>query len=117
MLAATSSLSGTFLTCSNDVQIHCGRARGLMHRVKADQAQGFGQALPLPQVGQRRRQNESLDHVEVLGLLLAVGDKIFHETLSMKAPNVLSEFWPGGKVDREIGIRGLAGLGIQMVRP
>src|SRR5277367_5949927 len=24
-LAATSSLSGTFLTCSNEVQIHCGR--------------------------------------------------------------------------------------------
>ena len=51
----------------------------------------------------------------------SLSDKIFHDTFSMKAPRSPSEFLssnsPSGKVNRRLGIAGLTGLGIQMIRP
>ena len=60
-------------------------------------------------------QNELLHHVEVFALISS-GTRIFQATLSMKAPNVPSEFWPGGKsIERPELAALMSGLGVQMV--
>jgi hypothetical protein len=63
--------------------------RGLMHRMKADQAQGFRQARPrcVRPVRVRGIRTRASTMWKILASF-SVSDRIFHDTFSMKAPSV-----------------------------
>ncbi len=87
-----------------------------MNRVKADQAQSLVQAFRSAFGSSGGGINTRASTMWKFFAWISAGDRIFHETLSMKAPNAVY-VWilAGRKVDREIGIGGLSGFGGQMM--
>src|ERR1700732_1037513 len=96
LFAATSSLSGTFLTCSNEVQIHWGRLAVLCTAWKPISPRVSGRHGRFT-FGSPGGIKTSAFTIWKFFALISLGPRIFQETLSIKAPSVPSAFWPGGK--------------------
>src|SRR6202030_3795092 len=85
-LAATSSLSGTFLACSNEVQIHCGRLAVLCTAWKPISPSVSGRHGRFDFGSPGGLNNSALTWCKV-SRLGSSGPRILQETLSMKAPS------------------------------
>src|SRR5580700_10899008 len=86
VLAATSSLSGTFLACSNEVQIHCGRLAVLCTAWKPINPRVSGKHGRLVLGSAGGGIKTSAFTMWKFFAWISSGPRIFQETLSMKAP-------------------------------